>query len=109
MNDWNWPPVHSSKRPGIIGQYTNEVVYERLPEGVLDRLKELNPSDETSKRRKFRHHQFLSEGIGQPDLQNHLLQVITLMKASSSWKGFLSLLERVIPKGKTYQLDMFKD
>ena len=109
LNDWNWPPVHSSKRPGIIGQYTNEVVYERLPEGVLDRLKELNPSDETSKRRKFRHHQFLSEGIGQPDLQNHLLQVITLMKASSSWKGFLSLLERVIPKGKTYQLDMFKD
>ena len=109
LNNWNWPPEHSSKRPGIIGQYTNDVVYERLPTGVLDRLKELNPTDEASKRRRFRHHQFLSEDIGQPDLQKHLLQVIALMRASRSWKGFLGLLERVFPKGKTYQLDMLKD
>lgn len=109
LNGWHWPPQHSSKRPGIIGQYTNDVIYERLPKGVLDRLKELNPADETTKRRRFRHHQFLSEDIGQPDLQKHLLQVIVLMRASRSWKGFLELLNRALPKGKTYQLDMLED
>ncbi len=109
LNKWSWPPVHSSKRPGIIGQYTNDVIYERLPEGVLDKLKELNPTDEMTKRRRFRHHQFLSEEIGQPDLQNHFLQVIALMRASSSWKGFLALLDRALPKGSTYQLDLLED
>ena len=98
LNKWAWPPVHSSKRPGIIGQYTNDVVYERLPDGVLSKLEELNPIDENSKRRKYKHHQFLSVDIGQPDLQNHLLQVIALMRASMSWKGFLKLLDRALPK-----------
>lgn len=109
LNGWQWPPKDSSKRPGIIGQYTNDMVYERLPKGVLDRLKELNPADETTKRRRFRHHQFLSEDIGQPDLQKHLLQVITLMKAATSWKGFITLLDRVLPKGASYQLDLLEN
>ena len=72
-------------------------------------MKELNPIDVVSKRRRFRHHQFLSEDIGQQDLQKHLLQVITLMKASTSWKGFIKLLDRVLPKGGTYQLDLLDD
>lgn len=109
LNNWPWPPVHFSKRPGIVGQYTNDIVYERLPVGVIDKLKELNPIDVVSKRRRFRHHQFLSEDIGQQDLQKHLLQVITLMKASTSWKGFIKLLDRVLPKGGTYPLDLLDD
>lgn len=109
LNNWPWPPIHSSKRPGIVGQYTNDIVYERLPEGVIEKLKELNPIDVESGRRRFRHHQFLSEDIGQPDLQKHLLQVITLMKAATSWKGFIKLLDRVLPKGCSYQLDLLDD
>lgn len=109
LNNWPWPPLHSSRRPGIVGQYTNDIVYERLPKGVLEKLKELNPVEASSGRRRFRHHQFLSEDIGQPDLQKHLLQVITLMKASTSWKGFIKLLDRVLPKGGRYQLELFDD
>ena len=109
LNRWSWPPQHSSKRPGIVGQYTNDIVYERLPKGVLEKLKELNPVDEVSKRRRYRHHQFLSENIGQPDLQAHLLQVIALMRASGTWHDFLKLLDRAFPKEKGYQLDLIMD
>lgn len=106
LNNWPWPPVHTSKRPGIIGKYTNDIVYDKLPDGVLEKLKELNPIQASSGRRKFKHHQFFSEDIGQPDLQKHLLQVITLMKASTSWSSFLRLLERVFPKGESKQIEL---
>ena len=105
LNKWVWPPLHTSKRPGVIGKYTNDIVYERLPKGVLEKLKELNPTDEITKRRKDKHHQFLSSGIGQPELKNHLLQIMGIMRASKSWGQFLVLLERAFPKGKI-QLDL---
>lgn len=97
LNRWEWPPKNTSKRPGIIGKYTNEVVYERLPQGVLEKLREINPVITETKRRKYKHHQFLSEDVGQPDLHSHLLQVIALMKASNSWAEFMKLLNRAFP------------
>lgn len=106
LNKWPWPPANTSKRPGVVGQYTNEVVYERLPHGVLDKLKELNPVQERTKRRKYKFTQFLSVDIGQPDLRNHILQVMALMRASSSWKGFITLLDKSLPKGTSYQLEL---
>ncbi|WP_308620111.1 P63C domain-containing protein [uncultured Desulfovibrio sp.] len=106
LNKWHWPPLKTSQRPGIIGKYTNDIVYERLPHGVLDKLKELNPTDELTKRRKYKHHQFLSTEIGQPDLRSHLLQVMALMRASSTWQGFINLLDKALPKGDTYQLNL---
>lgn len=105
LNNWDWPPANNSRRPQIIGIYTNDIVYERLPDGVLEKLKELNPVDKDTGRRRFRHHQFLSTDIGQPDLKYHLLQLLALMRASNTWKGFIHLLDKALPKGKTYQLD----
>lgn len=109
LNKWPWPPINPSKRPGVVGKYTNDIVYERLPTGVLEKLKELNPSDDSTHRRKFKHHQFLSQDIGQPDLQAHIMQVVVLMRASTSWKGFIELIDRAIPKGNTFQLDILND
>ena len=108
LNNWNWPPI-GSHRPQLIGKYTIDIVYERLPDGVLENLKTLNPADEITKRRKYRHHQFFSADIGQPDLKNHIIQLMTLMRAASSWKEFKRLLDRAIPKGGSFQLDMTKD
>lgn len=100
LNGWSWPPAQKNKYTPLVGKYTNDVVYERLPFGVLDKLKELNPTDPQTKRRKWKFTQFLSEDFGQPDLRNHLLQSIALMRASTSWKSFLVLLDRALPKGK---------
>lgn len=98
LNNWVWPAENTAKRPSIIGRYTNDIVYERLPYGVLEKLREMNPVAAATKRRKYKHHQFLSKDIGQPDLHNHLLQIIALMKASTSWNEFIKLLDRAIPK-----------
>ncbi|RKE50299.1 P63C domain-containing protein [Sphingomonas sp. PP-CC-1A-547] len=99
LRGWKWP-VGKAKTP-LLGHITNDVVYERLPAGVLPKLQELNPTEDETKRRKHRHHQFLSEDVGQPDLRDHILQIIPLMKVSRTWEGFKKHLDVAFPKKGT--------
>ena len=87
----------ATKRPPYIGRLTNDIVYERLAPGVLEELKRKNPKDEKG-RRKHKHFQWLTEDIGNPRLREHLWAVIGLMRASSNWRSFYSLLNRAFPK-----------
>lgn len=97
LKNWQYNPL-SSKRPRLIGKLTNEVVYERLPKGVLEELKKLNPVINENGYRKYKFHQHLTEDIGNIHLKNHLIGVIALMKASASWPKFRRMLERAYPK-----------
>jgi hypothetical protein len=87
----------SSKRPPIIGRLTNDIVYERLAPGVLDELRRKTPKDEKGQR-KHKYHQLLTQDVGNPRLREHLVAVITLMKASPNWSSFYRLLQRALPK-----------
>ncbi len=97
LKDWDYP-TGSTKRTPYIGRITNQIVYEKLPPGVIEGLQEKNEVMPETKRRKWKHFQFLSEDLGQPDLRNHLLQVITLMRVSNSWIQFERLLKRAFRK-----------
>lgn len=103
LRGWKWP-VGKAKTP-LLGHITNNIVYDRLPPGVLPKLQELNPKDIETKRRKHRHHQFLSEDVGQPDLRDHILQIIPLMRVSRTWDGFQKLLDVAFPRKGT-QMDL---
>jgi len=105
LKGWNWP-VGRAKTP-LLGKITNDIVYERLPEGVLSRLQELNPASGAAKRRKWKHHQFLSEDVGQPDLRDHILQLIPIMRISKDWRSFIKHLNIAFPKvGTQAELDL---
>lgn len=87
----------ATKRPSYIGTLTNDIVYDRLAPGVLKELKRKNPTDDKG-RRRHKHFQYLTEDIGNPRLREHLWAVIGLMRASSNWRNFYSLLNRAFPK-----------
>ncbi|MCX6557707.1 MAG: P63C domain-containing protein [Candidatus Aminicenantes bacterium] len=94
------------KKPWIIGRITKDVIYERLAPGVISELEKKNPPNEKGAR-KHRHHQWLTSDIGHPKLAEQISNVITLMKASSSYNGFYRLLQRSLPKlGDTLSLPM---
>lgn len=96
LKGWKWP-VGKAKTP-YLGHITNDIVYDRLPKGVLPKLRELNPVQEESKRRKSKHHQFPSQDVGQPDLRDHILQILPIMKISKDWKAFKRHLDIAFPK-----------
>ena len=109
LKGWKWPAVGRAKPP-VLGHITNDIVYDRLPTGVLSALRDRNPVDEDTKRRKFRHHQFLSQDFGQPDLRDHLLQVIAIARVSRSWDQFRRNMDSAFPKpGSQAPLDLGED
>lgn len=80
-------------KPSFVGKLTNKIVYDQLPDGILEELKTKNPADDDGIRKK-RHHQFLTEHTGIPHLDKHLTSVITLMRISSDWNEFEKHFQR---------------
>lgn len=108
LRGWNYSPL-SVKRPKYVGQLTNELVYKKLPATVLEELKKLNPvKNKKTWRREATHHQHLSSDIGQPDLRDHLLQLIAIMRISTNWSSFLRNFTKAFP-GPVEQIEMFED
>lgn len=95
LRDWTYDPL-SVKRPKLVGYLTENIVYRRLPDGVLQELKRLNPKDDAG-RRRHKHHQFLTDEIGNPHLEKHVASTITLMKISGSYKVFKKHLDKALP------------
>jgi hypothetical protein len=102
LRGWDYP-TPSGQRPGIVGHYTNQFVYDHLPQGVKEELQRNNPSVSPG-RRKWKHHQFLTDNIGNVHLEKHLLKVVTLMQASDSWNEFIKKFNRVF--GVVEQIEM---
>lgn len=96
LRGWQYSPL-SVKRPGYVGKLTNELIYDKMPPGVLEELRKTNPVDPETKRRRRKHHQFLTEDIGNPHLERQMAAVIALMRAAPSWAAFKRLFARAFP------------
>ena len=102
LKRWSWNG--SSRRPGVVGIYIKDLVYERLGPGVIEELERKNPSDGKGQR-KSRHHQWLTEDIGNPALAQHMHALIGFMRAEDDWESFKSRFHRAFPKkGETLSL-----
>lgn len=105
LNNWSFNPTNFTKRPSIIGKWTREIVYARFPAPVLGKLDDLNPLIPDKGYRKYKHHMFLTDEIGNPELKEYISNVIFLMKSSSNWKKFRQLFARAM--GQEYQQDLW--
>ena len=96
LRGWPFDPS-TVKKPGVIGKYTNDIVYDRLAPGVREELQKLNPVTDKGYRKK-RHHQWLTGDIGHPKLREHLAGVIALMRAAPNWRKFMEMINRALPR-----------
>lgn len=104
-----YPPT-VMKRPAYVGHWTNDIVYSRLAPGVLAKLREKNPVQAETGYRRWKHHQYLTEDIGIPELQRHLENVIFLMRSCTDWDDFKRRLDIAAPTyGKTIPLEFHRE
>lgn len=101
MMGWQWDEL-TSKKPSYIGKMINNLVYERLGPKILDELRARNPPNESG-RRKAKFHQFLTENIGHPKLQEHLSVLIAFLKVargnpSTFRRTFESMVDVAAPR-----------
>lgn len=103
---YNWQYREGQLRPKYVGKLVNRLVYQPLPPGVLNELRMLNPPNEKGYR-KYRHHQFLTEEIGNPHLNKQIIEVTTLMRISDDKNMFRALFERAFPS-RGQQLSLYE-
>lgn len=92
LHGWSWPKFNKN-HPQCLGNFINKYVYECLPEIVREELAKLNPKNENGNRSR-RHHQFLSEEMGNKTLEKQVSKVVTLMKVSNDFEQFKNFMEK---------------
>jgi hypothetical protein len=94
LNGWDFRPGTTRRTPQV-GKLINFLVYDRLPPGVHDELRRLNPR--TSKGyRVHKHHQFLAN-TGNEHLDRQISHVMLLMRIARTKAEFDDLFERAFP------------
>ncbi len=108
LQQWEDLDPNDKDKPGIVGSYTNDLVYGRLAPGVLERLHELVPRNE---RGKLEHklHQQLTGDWGVKELETHLMKLIILMKSAGNWDQFMRLVNRSMPRYRSTLAIPFED
>lgn len=97
LNGWDFTVKGIKKRPGVIGTWTNKLIYEQLPKGVIDILKSNTPKNQSGNY-IARFHQNLTLDVGEPNLTAQINQIITLCQLSDNmahmWQQFEKLKAR---------------
>ncbi len=97
LKGWDYTVSDIKKRPGVVGTWTNKIIYEQLPKGVLDELKMKTPKSEAGNR-TARFFQSLTPDIGDNHLQSQLTSVIAVMQVSDNWKDFISKFNKLVAR-----------
>jgi hypothetical protein len=99
LNGWAW---NAGKMPGVVGTWTNDLVYERLAPGVLEELRRINPRDEKG-RLKHHNHRYLTRDVGHPALTQRLYELLGMARpfAIGEWKKYYNLIDRTFPRINT--------
>jgi len=101
LRRWPYPPFNvkgAPKGPRYAGKLTRMLVYEKLPNGVIEELGKRNQPNEKWQR-KHKLFQDLTSDIGNPHLEKQVAVVTTLIKISPNWKSFERNFRRAFPSG----------
>lgn len=96
VRGWPYRPGNSA-RNSYIGKLTRSLIYDPLPTGVREELERKNPYIPQKKGRKHKHHQFLTEKIGNEHLERQITAVTTLLRIADTWDEFLRHFSKAFP------------
>jgi len=95
LNAWDFDPEKTA-RPGVVGTWTNDI-YDRLAPGVRASLHAKVKRNANGKPTQ-KLTQYLTPEDGKPGLEKLLEGVILLMRMSTTWADFKTLLDRWYPR-----------
>ncbi|NHM08320.1 hypothetical protein G4D82_13915 [Flavobacterium sp. CYK-4] len=106
---WGLPfiPKYIKNKPSFIGNITTKYIYEQLPAGVLDKIRE--KTGKTAKGNwKYKWHQNLTQEVGREHLKKQIIEVTLLMEMSETKADFEKMFQKKYNKSAQLQFD-FKD
>jgi hypothetical protein len=107
LKKWDWKGM-AVNRPSVVGHYTNDLIYMRLAPAILEELQKRNPAEDG--KRKQKHHQWLTDDVGHPKLEQHLHTILAFMKVAKDWGSLCRMVDKAFPKiGHSFLLDLGED
>lgn len=94
LNKWDFTVKGIKKRPGVVGKWTNTLIYKQLPKGVLEELKRQIPKTKTG-RYAANLHRKLTIDVGHPNLSAQINQVLAIFTISDNMKEMWSNFEKM--------------
>lgn len=102
LKEWKYEG-NISKKPWIVGRYTNEIIYYRFAAEVLPFLRIINPYIIYGKR-QYKHHQYLTSGA-RIKLTRFISEAVEEMKKCGDWNEFR--IKYCKKYNVPYQLNLF--
>lgn len=92
---WNLPftPKNIRNKPSFIGKLTVKYIYDKLPKGVFEKIREKTPKSDKGNY-KYKLHQSLTPDVGREHLKKQLHEVTALMSISESKEQFNALFDK---------------
>lgn len=87
----------TTQHPKCMGALINWAFYGRMIEGLPAELQRRNPADENGQRRQ-RHHQYLSDDIGKPMLEQLIIGFLAIARTKNTWEAFKEEYDRAFPR-----------
>lgn len=86
---WGLPfiPKYIKNKPSFIGKLTTKYIYDQMPQGVMDKVKENIGKTEKGNYR-YKWHQGLTPDVGKEHLKKQIYEVTALMSISKSKEEF---------------------
>lgn len=103
---WKLPfiPKNIRIKPSFIGRLTTKYVYDMLPDGVLEKIKEGTPKTANGNW-KYKFHQSLSPEIGREHLKKQIIETTMIMRMSRTKEEFLKHFNEMYAKNIQMELD----
>ena len=103
---WGLPfiPKYIKNKPSFIGNLTNKYIYDQLPKGVVEKIKENTPKTDKGNW-KYKFHQSLTPEIGREHLKKQIIEVTTLMSVSSDKNQFDNLFKSKYKQSSQLKID----
>lgn len=96
------PRTTPQGRPKYYGKFINTYIYQPIENGlILEKLHELNPTDEKGARKK-RLHQFLNEDLGIKVLRDRISKITAVLQISPSSRRFKDNFMRLESKQPSF-------
>jgi hypothetical protein len=103
---WGLPfiPKYIKNKPSFIGNLTNKYIYDQLPKGVIEKIKDNTPKTEKGNW-KYKFHQSLTQEVGREHLKKQIIEVTTLMSVSSDKSQFDNLFTSKYKQSSQLKID----
>ena len=103
LRGWGSFLQYGRKMPQVTGYYTNELIYKKLPEGVLEALIQNTPKSKAGNN-LVRYHQSLTQEQGVKHLMQHMSAVMALMNISDTWNEFMYIFDKNFAKNRQLRI-----